>query len=496
MTAVASALAPLLASPTGSVPRGDAPADRAAPFAATLAAVVRDAPRGSDPRRGADGAGEGSRGRDDGSAMPSDADLSARMTAAALSLGGAGQTPPPAQAAQERQLSSAEADASGDTALASLLPGEAAASTAASTAAGGAAVSGTVAFLDGAAGIATESSTAADPASPAAAGLGDPGALGPPAHGRHEVGLRPAIPQDASAASPSGAIAAGDPGASAAEAAASAPGRTAAPGMASALGPASGRGASAEGASADGASAAHGPQESAAHVADAPTATVPAILAVDGSTSSSGSPIVSASEGTAPATSAPGAAPADTSAPSGAPVGVPLVATAATSPPPVVLAVPTAPEPPRPVAAQVAPAVFALVQRPAGEHRMTLTVHPDSLGPVTVRAHIGQDGGVRVELLGATDAGRDALRAIVADLRRDLAAVLPHATLGLGADGQPAGGRDPGAPGTGQDPSSGSHGDRAPRDAAPAGTPRTASGAAGTVPDPSASRGTGLDIIV
>src|SRR5690606_3041534 len=83
----------------------------------------------------------------------------------------------------------------------------------------------------------------------------------------------------------------------------------------------------------------------------------------------------------------------------------------------------------RTVAAQVAPAVMSIVQRPSGTHQLTMTVSPESLGPVTVRAHISAAGDVRVELFGATDAGRDALRVIVADLRRDLAAVLPHASL-------------------------------------------------------------------
>ena len=86
---------------------------------------------------------------------------------------------------------------------------------------------------------------------------------------------------------------------------------------------------------------------------------------------------------------------------------------------------------PRAIAAQVSPTVIAIAQRPSGTHQLTMTVHPESLGPVTVRARIGAGGDVQVELLGATDAGRDALRAIVADLRRDLAAVMPNASLSL-----------------------------------------------------------------
>ena len=77
---------------------------------------------------------------------------------------------------------------------------------------------------------------------------------------------------------------------------------------------------------------------------------------------------------------------------------------------------------------QLAGQVYSLVagNRP-GEHTMTLSVTPEDLGPVTVRAHIGLDG-VRVELFAPSDAGREALRTILQDLKRDLAAA------GLGAD--------------------------------------------------------------
>lgn len=100
--------------------------------------------------------------------------------------------------------------------------------------------------------------------------------------------------------------------------------------------------------------------------------------------------------------------------------------------------------PPRTVATQLAPTVISIVQRPVGSHQVTMTVSPDTLGPVTVRAHIGASGDVRVELVGATDAGRDALRAIVTDLRRDLAAAMPHATLSLAAHTAPDPGGDRG----------------------------------------------------
>lgn len=100
-------------------------------------------------------------------------------------------------------------------------------------------------------------------------------------------------------------------------------------------------------------------------------------------------------------------------------------------PAPLAVAPDATPDGARTVAEQVAPAVLSIAQRPAGAHQLTMTLNPDSLGPVTVRANIGQAGDVQVELIGGTDAGRDALRSLVADLRRDLASVSPHATLSV-----------------------------------------------------------------
>ncbi len=113
----------------------------------------------------------------------------------------------------------------------------------------------------------------------------------------------------------------------------------------------------------------------------------------------------------------------------------------------------------------------------AGEHVITVNVTPENLGPVTVRAHLGADG-MRIELLAPSEAGREALKAILGDLRRDLAGLgvatpslstggqSGNATLNLGdsqgqaqggqaqggRDGQPAAARNPGA-------AAGTHGD-------------------------------------
>ena len=70
---------------------------------------------------------------------------------------------------------------------------------------------------------------------------------------------------------------------------------------------------------------------------------------------------------------------------------------------------------------------------------LTLRVEPDSMGPVRVVAHIATDG-VRIELLGGTDHAREALRAALPDLRRDLAATGMRADLDLGD--LPGGGAD------------------------------------------------------
>lgn len=120
--------------------------------------------------------------------------------------------------------------------------------------------------------------------------------------------------------------------------------------------------------------------------------------------------------------------PSASSAPS-APAAIPLATPAPTIAAAASVAAPDAGS--RAVATQVSPVVVSIAQRPTGTHHLTMTVNPDTLGPVTVRAHISATGEVQVELSGATDAGRDALRGILLDLRRDLSAVMPHATLSV-----------------------------------------------------------------
>jgi flagellar hook-length control protein FliK len=63
--------------------------------------------------------------------------------------------------------------------------------------------------------------------------------------------------------------------------------------------------------------------------------------------------------------------------------------------------------------------LFALRSAGAGTHVVTVTVSPESIGPVTVRAHV-TDGSMRVELSAPTDQGTAALHALLPELKRDL----------------------------------------------------------------------------
>lgn len=107
---------------------------------------------------------------------------------------------------------------------------------------------------------------------------------------------------------------------------------------------------------------------------------------------------------------------------------------------------------------QLARPLFSLTSAPLGEHVMTIDVNPESLGPVTVRAHLATDG-IRIELMSPSDAGREGLRTILMDLRRDLAAGGMPASLsvasGNGAQdtsGNPNGHGNNGGHGSAEDP--------------------------------------------
>lgn len=112
----------------------------------------------------------------------------------------------------------------------------------------------------------------------------------------------------------------------------------------------------------------------------------------------------------------------------------PVTTTAPADPRPVA-APATVPAPPRPaLLPQLSAPVLALARAADGEHSVTLTISPETLGPVTVRAHISA-GVIHLVLHAPSENGREALRAILIDLRRDLAVAAPGSSLTVSSDG-------------------------------------------------------------
>ncbi len=120
-----------------------------------------------------------------------------------------------------------------------------------------------------------------------------------------------------------------------------------------------------------------------------------------------------------------------------APAGAVITAAPTAAPVAAAAAAPVAPAPTVPLTAQVARPLFSLAGAPNGDHVLTISVNPDNLGPVTVRAHVNGDN-IRVELFAPTDVARDALRAILPDLRRDLSGGGMNAHLNLSGNDSPS----------------------------------------------------------
>lgn len=172
------------------------------------------------------------------------------------------------------------------------------------------------------------------------------------------------------------------------------------------------------------------------------------------------------------------------------PAGPAIPASAPASPAPVVVHVPQE-EAAQPLPQQISTALAHLRSAPSGEHVLVLRVHPEELGPVRVTAYLGADG-VRVELAGATDQAREALRGSLGELRRELAATGLQADLSLTTSGR----GDPGAgsPGRGLASGDGSgnpHDPRGPR--AGSGEPQVRTSPA---PRPSPASDNQLDLLI
>jgi flagellar hook-length control protein FliK len=113
---------------------------------------------------------------------------------------------------------------------------------------------------------------------------------------------------------------------------------------------------------------------------------------------------------------------ADTGGPAEAPVPAATQTVAAPPPPPVSADTTTGEAPgaaPAPPATQVAMHLVPLRRDADGIHRLTVHLHPADLGMVSLVAEI-RDGEVHLQLVGATEAGRDALRDALPALRREL----------------------------------------------------------------------------
>ncbi|MDQ1528545.1 MAG: flagellar hook-length control protein FliK [Actinomycetota bacterium] len=134
------------------------------------------------------------------------------------------------------------------------------------------------------------------------------------------------------------------------------------------------------------------------------------------------------------ATQSDSGSPADTSAIDPASLGAgpqptvarDVIATATIAPP--VAATPQS------LADQLVRPILTLQTAPTGSHVLTINVAPESLGPVTVQAHLSSDG-IRVELIAPTDQAREALKAILPDLKRDLSQGGMNATLSVAEHG-------------------------------------------------------------
>ena len=119
----------------------------------------------------------------------------------------------------------------------------------------------------------------------------------------------------------------------------------------------------------------------------------------------------------------------------GATPALPVVAVMNPATPVAPAAPPTSVASPIPLTMQVAKPLFTLSGVKPGEHVLTINVTPDNLGPLTVRAHVTADT-IRVELFAPTDLAREALRAILPELRRDLAGGGLNAQLDLSSQSQ------------------------------------------------------------
>ncbi|RBL99715.1 hypothetical protein C1H84_15025 [Glutamicibacter soli] len=76
----------------------------------------------------------------------------------------------------------------------------------------------------------------------------------------------------------------------------------------------------------------------------------------------------------------------------------------------------------RPLLKQLTAPLVTVLSAVPGQRTMNIHVAPETLGPITVSAQLGPSG-LRVDLSAPTDAGTHALRALLPELRREMAAL-------------------------------------------------------------------------
>jgi flagellar hook-length control protein FliK len=137
-------------------------------------------------------------------------------------------------------------------------------------------------------------------------------------------------------------------------------------------------------------------------------------------------------------------------------MAAPTASSAASAPAPTPAAAsPAGPAPT--VATQLLPHVAPLRRGPDGVHRLTVNLRPVELGPVQVLVEV-REGVLHLEFTGASELSREALRAALPDLRRELTdAGVAAGTLDVRSDAaRPDGSRPHGSgdPATGRGSSS------------------------------------------
>lgn len=150
-------------------------------------------------------------------------------------------------------------------------------------------------------------------------------------------------------------------------------------------------------------------------------------------------PTTAASQAAAPTTAATEEIASDAMAPAALDLeapAAPLLDTKPVAAPVKELRLAPEPQVTRIVQEQLRGPIARMVSDVNGNTLIKVRLHPEELGPVTVKATF-HSTGVRIELIPVTEAARDAVKATLPDLRRDLLAHGSDASLSMGDESSP-----------------------------------------------------------